>query len=377
MQVELLVQKIRELGIETITGIPDSTLKCFCEYIASDGETCFKKHVVTENEGASIGVAIGEYLAVGKPACVYMQNSGLGNIVNPITSLANKEVYGIPILLVVGWRGEPGTKDEPQHKYMGKITNNLLDVLSIEYAVLEKATSESELESMLKRAQECFKRNEQFALIVKSGVLEKTGTLVHQNRNLIKREDAIEKIVRKIEPKDIVVSTTGKISRELYELSEKIHGNHNQLFMSVGGMGHVNMIAYQIASRKPDKRIICLDGDGALLMHMGSMAVIGTNPVNNLIHICLNNDAHESVGGMPTGAVGIKYSDIARSCGYSSVYFVCEDSEIDNKIDQIFRGNELTFLEIAVAVGSREDLGRPKETAEDNKQLFMEYIRGS
>lgn len=376
MRVELLVEKIRELGIETITGIPDSTLKSFCEYISNAGKTCFTQHVVTENEGASIGIAIGEYLSVGKPACVYMQNSGLGNIVNPITSMANKDVYGIPMLLIVGWRGEPGVKDEPQHKYMGKITDTLLDVLNIKYVILEKDTSERELKDIMNRARECFEQNEQFALIVKPGVLDKIDTSVHSNRNSLIREDVIEKIVRRIQPEDIVISTTGKISRELYELSEKIHGNHNQIFMSVGGMGHANMIAYQIAGRRPDKRIICLDGDGALLMHMGSMAVIGTNPMNNLIHICLNNDAHESVGGMATGAVGIKYSNIAQSCGYPNVYYVCENSELDNKLDQIDRIKELTFLEIAVAVGSRDDLGRPKETANDNKQLFMKYSRG-
>lgn len=374
MKVEMFTRKIRELGITAVTGIPDSTLQQFCNYICNSGKDIFERHIVTENEGASIGIAIGEYLATGSPACVYMQNSGLGNVVNPITSLANQDVYGIPMLLIVGWRGEPETKDEPQHKYMGKITLELLEILNIPYTVVDSQTTEKELDAFMQNVRDAFSENKQYAFVVKRGTFEKENVIRYSNQFVLEREKAIEIIVRWLRPEDIVVSTTGKISREIYERSNAFLGNHKQTFLTVGGMGHANMIAYQLANRKQDQRVICLDGDGALLMHMGSLAVIGQNPADNMIHVCLNNEAHESVGGMATGAAGISYAQIAEKCGYRKVYRVTEEKELQQVLDKIRMDNEVTFLEIDVAIGSREDLGRPGETAEENKKVFMQYI---
>ena len=374
MKVEIFTHKVQKLGINTVTGIPDSTLQQFCDYICKND--IFENHIVTENEGASVGVAIGEYLATGSPACVYMQNSGLGNVVNPITSLANSDVYGIPMLLIVGWRGEPNTKDEPQHKYMGKITLELLRVLDIPYAVVDSQTTEDELDIFLKNARNVFAVNKQYALVVKQGAFEKENNIAYSNNYCMKREEAIEIIVRWLKEDDIVVSTTGKISREMYENCNTIWGNHTQTFLTVGGMGHANMIAYQLAKRKSNQRVICLDGDGALLMHMGSLAILGRKPANNMIHICLNNDAHESVGGMPTGAAGISYAGIAESCGYRKVYHVVEEKALQETLAEIRKDHEMAFLEINVAIASRNDLGRPKETAEKNKISFMEYLGG-
>lgn len=374
MKVAKFTQKIKELGINTITGIPDSTLQQFCDYICNDGKNIFDRHIVTENEGASVGVAIGEYLATGSPACVYMQNSGLGNVVNPITSLANSDVYGIPMLLIVGWRGEPGTKDEPQHKYMGKITLELLTLLDIPYAVIDSQTTEDELNSFLQNARNAFADNKQYALVIKRDAFEKENKTKYSNDYLMKREQAIDVIVRWLNEDDIVVSTTGKISREIYEKSNAIRGDHKQTFLTVGGMGHANMIAYQIANRKQNQRVICLDGDGALLMHMGSLAVLGQKPANNMVHICLNNEAHESVGGMATGAAGVSYAGIAEKCGYGRVYCVTKEDELQETLAKIRLDHEMVFLEIDVAIGSRDDLGRPKETAEENKLTFMKYI---
>lgn len=372
MKVEIFAHKVKKLGINTVTGIPDSTLQQFCDYICKND--IFENHIVTENEGASVGVAIGEYLATGSPACVYMQNSGLGNVVNPVTSLANSDVYGIPMLLIVGWRGEPGTKDEPQHKYMGKITLDLLKVLDIPYAVVDSGTTEDELDGFLEIAGNAFADNKQYALVVKRGAFEKDNNIAYSNNYLMKREQAIEIIVRWLKEDDIIVSTTGKISREMYENCNAILGSHAQTFLTVGGMGHANMIAYQLAQRKTEQRVICLDGDGALLMHMGSLAVLGRKPANNMIHICLNNDAHESVGGMPTGAVGMSYAGIAEKCGYNKVYHVDEEKALQETLAKIRTDHEMAFLEINVAIGSRNDLGRPKETAEENKISFMEYL---
>ena len=374
MRAKMFAQKIGELGIKTVTGIPDSTLQQFCDYISNDGKNIFENHIVAENEGASVGIAIGEYLATGSPACVYMQNSGLGNVINPLTSLTHPDVYGIPMLLIVGWRGEPGTRDEPQHKYMGRITLELLRLLDISCAVVDSETTEEELGVFLRNAKEAFDENKQYALVVKKGAFKQEEIAIYRNPYTMQRERAIETIVEWLQEEDIIVSTTGKISRELYESSNAILGSHKQAFLTVGGMGHANMIAYQLAHRKPKQRVVCLDGDGALLMHMGSLAVMGQNPADNIIHICLNNEAHESVGGMPTGAAGMSYASIAQKCGYLRVYHVAEEEKLRTALTELRTERKMSFLEIDVAIGSRDDLGRPRETAEENKKAFMKYM---
>lgn len=377
MNIDMYVKKLLELGIETITGVPDSTLQEFCNYIGKKEKEGFPFHVTAANEGAAIGIAIGEFLATGKPACVYMQNSGLGNAVNPLTSLAHTDVYGIPMLLMIGWRGEPGIKDEPQHKYMGKITPALLEVLDIRYSIITKDTDEEELEKALEQAKNEFLKNRQYALIIQKGTFAKTDGIIYKNAHRLGREEAIGVIVDWLEDKDLVVSTTGKISREMYEQSDKRIGNHRQTFLTVGGMGHANMIACQLAKRLPERRIICLDGDGALLMHLGNMAVIGEQDPENLVHICLNNGAHESVGGMPTGAPGLDFEEMAKQAGYPRTSCVHHKEELKEKLSLVREEKNLTFLQIMVSMGAREDLGRPKESAEENKGSFRKRIDGN
>ncbi len=375
MKIKMLTKLMCSCGIKVVTGIPDSTLQEFCAYLDEDGKTLFASHIVPANEGAAIGIAIGEYLATGNPACVYMQNSGLGNAVNPITSLANNKVYGIPMLLLVGWRGEPGKHDEPQHKYMGEITEDLLKVLDIPYFIIDSATSEQVLSDVSKEIREIFSKNRQYAILVKRGTFEPTNNVKYRNDNVLIREEVIKKIVNWLHPEDIVISTTGKISRELYENLDKIKEFHDQAFLCVGGMGHANMIAYQIARRNPDKRVICLDGDGALLMHLGSFAVIGSHSLDNLIHICLDNEAHESVGGMYTGARGVAYDAIAKACGYHNVYCISSDGQLEDTLTEIDNNKGMCFVMIKVAISSRADLIRPRESAEENKNIFMDYLR--
>lgn len=372
MKIEKFFAEIRKINVQTITGVPDSTLQVFCDYLRNENVE-FIDHIVAANEGAAVGIAIGEYLASGRPACVYLQNSGLGNVVNPVTSLANEEVYNIPILFIVGWRGEPGIKDEPQHKFMGKVTLPILDLLQIQWDVIDRATTELELNEIFERAKSRLDNNHSYAIVVKKSTFDLFDTCKYENTFSLVREDAISTIVEWMQKSDIVVSTTGKISRELYEQSDRIKGNHRQTFLTVGGMGHADMIAYQIARRKSDRCVICLDGDGALLMHMGSMAVIGQNPVKNFIHICINNEVHESVGGMPTGASGMRFSRVARTIGYKRVYEVYTKEELSNVLSKVREEKEMVFIEILVSVESRTDLGRPKETAEENKRQFMQY----
>lgn len=375
MEVQLFCKELKNIGIETLIGVPDSTLKEFCDYLQTDGKQEFT-HEVVANEGAAVGMAIGTYLATEKPACVYMQNSGLGNVVNPITSILNKKVYNIPLLCLVGWRGEPDTKDEPQHKFMGEITLPVLELLQIEYAVISAQTTAIEFQEIVQKAALVLNRNEQYAIVIKTNTFSKGQACIYKNEYAFGREDAIRCVLEYTSENELVVSTTGKISREAYEQSDQIHGHHRNVFLTVGGMGHASMIAYGLAKQKSDTRIYCLDGDGSVLMHMGSLAFIGKHPLSNMIHICLNNDAHESVGGMPTGAVGLSYSAIAKECGYPHTFTATTNNELVSILKQLDNINELVFIEVKVSIGCRSDLGRPKESAEENKNNFMANIVG-
>ena len=372
MKAEKFTEKIRNLGIENLIGVPDSTLKQFCDYVNTDGKYEFY-HYVPENEGAAVGLATGIYLSTGVPACVYMQNSGLGNIVNPVTSIANKEVYDIPMLFLVGWRGEPGFHDEPQHKFMGKITKNLLEVLEIPYSVIGEETTEEELDQIFEEASSVLKENRQYAVIIRKNTFETRNSQGYSNENTLVREYVIGEILKALDEKDVVVSTTGKISREVYEQSDRLLGQHSQDFLTVGGMGHASMIAFGIAQNMPEKKVVCIDGDGAVLMHMGSIPFIGKESPGNMIHICLNNEAHESVGGMPTGAAGQSYAGVAKACGYKKTFLIENEKELQKVLSGFHQLKGPVFIEVMVAMESRKDLGRPKETAVENKQVFMKY----
>lgn len=372
MKVETIIKQIKELGIQSIIGVPDSTLKEFCNYMNYENVDNLK-HYVPANEGAAVGLAAGIYLGTGKPACIYMQNSGIGNAANPIISLLNKEVYDIPALFIVGWRGEPGIHDEPQHKFQGMITKELFDVMNIKNKVISVDTTDEQLNVIFEEAKNELENNRQFAIIVKKGTFEKRTNNVYKNSYKIIRENAIKEILKQIQPTDIIVSTTGKISREVYEESDIILGGHNQNFLTVGSMGHSSMIALGLAKEHENQRVYCIDGDGAVLMHMGSLAFVAKENPKNFIHIVLNNDAHESVGGMPTCAVGVDIANIAQACGYSRVYRAYTLQELDDILKKVKDTNELCLIEVKVSLESRGDLGRPKESARENKENFMKY----
>ncbi len=376
MKAEIFVNEIKNIGINTLIGVPDSTLKQFCDYINTDGKGQLE-HYTTANEGSAIGMAMGVFLANGNPSCIYMQNSGLGNIVNPITSLANKKVYDVPMLLVIGWRGEPGVKDEPQHVFMGEVTEKQLQILNINYSIIDKDTDNEQTQNIFMEAKRHLDDNLQYAIIVKKDTFEKREETLNDNGYTLVRETVIGKILENINEKDYLVSTTGKISREVYEQSDIILGQHAQHFLTVGGMGHASMIAFGIAKEKCDSKVYCIDGDGAVLMHMGSLAFIGNQKPQNLYHICLNNDSHESVGGMPTGSVGQDFYKIAEQCGYEKAYLVNDNEELEHVLKDMKLNKGPVFIEIKVSLKSREDLGRPKETAVENKVNFMNYHNNS
>ena len=360
--------KLVEKGVGFFSGVPDSLLKDFCAYITDYADK--HNHIIAVNEGAAVGLASGYHLATGRLPLVYMQNSGIGNAVNPLLSLADSDVYRIPLVLVIGWRGEPGVHDEPQHVKQGKVTRSLLESMGIPYAVLEKTEDavNSQIETCFKTIAET---NAPYAFVIRKDTFAPyTLQKKEEHSAIMTREEAIEEIAAC--RAGIIVSTTGMISRELYELRDKTASGHERDFLTVGSMGHASSIALSIALQKPQLQVTCLDGDGAALMHMGSFAAIGTQKPRNYCHIVLNNSAHDSVGGQPTIAPFIDMPAIARACGYTKVYQAKTKEELKKILAEKHEG--LTFIEVKVKKGARKDLGRPKTTPIENKEAFMDFI---
>lgn len=374
MQIKYLLEEIEKLGVAFYTGVPDSQLRALCDTLMSRygiGE----KHVIAANEGAAVGLAAGHYLATGNPAVVYMQNSGIGNAVNPICSLVNDKVYAIPVLFIVGWRGEPGVHDEPQHIYQGEITRELLDCLGVQNYVISKDTTAEELAEYFSKIKDEFALGHQCALVVRKGALESDEKLKYANDYPLSREEVVKLFVGHTDEHDIIVSTTGKLSRELFEAREACGQGHEKDFLTVGSMGHSSMIAMGIAREKKERRVFCLDGDGAALMHMGSLAVAGSAQLQNFVHVLFNNGAHETVGGMPTVSEKIDYLEIAKACGYENIYTAGTEEEVISLFEKIAQAKGSVFAEVKTNLLSRADLGRPTTTPVQNKQAFMEFLK--
>lgn len=362
------------LGADYYAGVPDSQLKALCDHLMDTYGIDPKHHMIGANEGNCAALAAGYHLATGKVPVVYMQNSGEGNIINPAASLLHGQVYGIPVLFVVGWRGEPGVHDEPQHIYQGEVTVRLLEDMDICTSIVGKETTEDELKETMKSFRGLFRQGKSAAFVIRKGALTREEKTEYRNDHSMLREEIIRHIVR-VSGEDPVVSTTGKASRELFEIREENGQSHQYDFLTVGSMGHSSSIALGIAAQKPDCRIWCIDGDGAVLMHMGSMAVLGAARPDNLIHVVINNGAHETVGGMPTAARTADLVGIAKACGYP--YAVCADSfeALDRELAAAKARGALSFIEVTCAIGARADLGRPTTTAWENKEHFMEYLQ--
>lgn len=369
------VEKFTEiLGSNFYTGVPDSQLKALCNYLMNHYGIDPKHHVIAANEGNCTALAAGYHLATGKIPVVYMQNSGEGNIINPVASLLNEKVYAIPTIFVVGWRGEPGIHDEPQHIYQGEVTVKLLEDMDIKLFILSKETTEDELKEVMVEFNEILATGKDVAFLVRKDALSYDEKVEYKNKNTMIREEIIQHIV-KASGEDPIVSTTGKASRELFETRVANGQSHKYDFLTVGSMGHSSSIALGVALNKPNTKVWCVDGDGAVLMHMGSMAILGANKPNNMIHVVINNGAHETVGGMPTVASQIDLVAIAKACGYPNVVSVDSFEKLDAELIAAKERNELGFIEVKCSIGAREDLGRPTTTALENKQNFMEYLK--
>lgn len=367
--LDLLLKK----GIDFFSGVPDSHLQSFNNAIINRFKFDSSKHIVAVNEGNAVALAAGYHLATGKCPCIYLQNSGIGNIINPVASLLNDKVYAIPSVFVIGWRGEPDVKDEPQHIFQGQITLQLLECLDIKIFIIDSSSTIKDIENILDNNIDLLDKGKQIAFIIKKNIFDKVKIDFKNDFSLI-REKVIEMIVNKAKD-DIIVSTTGKISRELFEIREKNNMDHNKDFLTVGSMGHSSSIALSIALNKKDKTIWCIDGDGAALMHLGSMALIANKKPNNFIHILINNASHESVGGVPTICTDLELYKLAKDSGYKESYLVNTYEELSNILDNIKNISLPAFIEIKVSMYSRDDLGRPTISSIENKNNFMKYIK--
>ena len=370
MDVKLFAEII---GSDFFTGVPDSQLRPLCDYLMDVYGTGPRHHIIAANEGNCVGIAAGYHLATGKVPVVYLQNSGQGNIINPVSSLLNDKVYAIPCIFVIGWRGEPGVHDEPQHVYQGEVTLKLLEDMGIASFVIGKETSEEMLRHQMAEYRQLLAVGKNVAFIIRKGALTYEKKVVYQNSNTMLREEIIRHIVR-ISGEDPIISTTGKASRELFEIREAGKQGHQYDFLTVGSMGHSSSIALGVALNKPGKKVWCLDGDGAALMHMGAMAVIAQAAPDNFVHIVVNNGAHESVGGMPTAVGGIDLPKIAEGCGYKKIFRASGYAELDEVLEEAKKAVCLTFIEVKAAIGGREDLGRPTTTPIENKKAFMDCL---
>lgn len=371
---KFFIDTLGSYGIDYFAGVPDSLLKNICAYIADNMDA--KHNIIAANEGAAVGLAAGYHLATGKAGVVYMQNSGEGNIINPLASLTDKEVYNIPVLLLIGWRGRPGVHDEPQHVKQGKVTTGILNTMGVNFDVLSK--DEDKAAKQIAKAVEALKNNEVYALVIEKDTFEDYKLQsVEVNDLTMTREGAIKTVAASINEKDAVVSTTGMISRELFEAREGWNQGHERDFLTVGSMGHASQIALGIAMEKEDRTIWCFDGDGATLMHMGSMAIVASKSPKNYVHVVFNNGAHDSVGGQPTVGLKIDIPAVAKAVGYYAAYSVDNEDALKKVLADMYlaKAEGPILLEVKVKKGNRKDLGRPTTTPIQNKEALMAFLK--
>lgn len=374
MDATLFHQYLIQQGINFFAGVPDSLLKPFCTSLIEN--TTAGQHIIAANEGGAVGLGVGYHLATGNIPLIYMQNSGLGNTVNPLLSLADEQIYGIPMLLLIGFRGEPGVKDEPQHIKQGRVMLNMLDSMEIPYSFVSKDfdTTQEVVKSAIKDATQ---RSSVHALIVSKDIFAPYQLAENNNGQYqLSREQAIQCIAKHLYNNEVIVATTGMASRELFEyrVAQKQSGQRD--FLTVGAMGHASQIAVGIAQARPEQNIICIDGDGAFLMHMGSAAINASLNCPNFYHFVINNAAHDSVGGQPTVGFAIDLGQIAKGAGYKSAFCITDELQLTKNMQEIFQQPGPCLIEVRVNKGARKDLGRPTTTPLENKQTLMRFLNG-
>lgn len=369
---KFFIDRLVAAGLDFFTGVPDSLLKNICAYITDNIDS--KHNIIAANEGGAMGLAAGHYLATGKVGVVYMQNSGEGNIINPLASLVDKDVYAIPVLLIIGWRGRPGVYDEPQHVKQGKVTLALLETMGVPYEVLSHEEAEAGVQ--IDKAIAAVNAGEIYALVIEKDTFDSYKL---QNNEVCKvlemsREEAICAVAGNTQPNAAIVSTTGMISRELFEYRTRQGESHEKDFLTVGSMGHASQIALGMALGQPNRPVYCFDGDGASIMHMGNMAIVAQQMLDNYIHVIFNNGAHDSVGGQPTIGLKIDIPAIAKAVGYKNIFHVETMEELSNILSKLPTLHGTTLLEVYVKKGNRKDLGRPTTTPIENKNTLMDFL---
>jgi phosphonopyruvate decarboxylase len=366
IKAKKLIEEFKKLDINFFCGVPDSLMSEFSKSLHFDFNN--ENHIISTNEGSALAACMGYNVATGNVPLIYMQNSGLGNFINPYTSLLHEKIYKIPFLLLIGWRGEPGTIDEPQHQFQGEITIDLLKLLEIEFLVID---ANSNLDEILLNISLSIEKKTPLALVVKKGTFKKDLRSFEKFEYLPKRKDALSKVVSKFTEQTLYIATTGKLSRELFELRKKLQQPNDDLYV-VGGMGHASAISMGILHKVKNKRVVCLDGDGSILMHMGNLGILGNSGMENFVHIIFNNSAHESVGGQPTIYNLLDSKSLFQSLGYKNVILVKQLADLDDL--EISNLSGPSVIEIRVQNSSDLELMRPDRTPLENKNTFIEKI---
>jgi len=358
--------------VDFFTGVPDSTLKHFCFYL--DDNSTQSNHIIAANEGNSIAIAAGYHFSTGKIPLVYMQNSGIGNALNPITSLADKEIFGVPMLVLVGWRGEPGKKDAIQHLKDGVTQIELLNSLGLSHTILrpDKQSLKLQIQDSIEKSKSA--KSPHIILVSKDSFETYSPVFQEPKISSMSREYAIAETLSFIKPDSAVISTTGKASRELYEIREKKGGMNKADIMVVGSMGHVSSFSLGVALQSPKRKVYCLDGYGSLIMHMGALPTIGKYSSSNFRHILLNNFSHDSVGGQDSSSNIIDFSLLSQAVSYKNYFKIRNKSDFKEIFPQFIEAKGPSFLEIIVAKGSRADLSRPDLLPSENKKKFMTFL---
>lgn len=358
-------------GVDYFCGVPDSITGPFSHFLQ---DHAVDRHIITANEGNAIGLAIGYHIATGKIPLVYMQNSGLSNAIDPLASLADRTVLSTPMLLLVGWRGQPGRNDESHHTRQGEVTPDLLRNLQIPFDTLlrDPVEASKQVSEMIENAGN---QNRPHALLIEQGsFVEYLSEGLQLGSDPLSREEAVATVVEALNEDAVVVAGIGKLSRELFEQRQRKNQAHDKDLLIVGGMGHASSIALGIAQQRPEKKVFCLDGDGSTLMHLGALATIGNLRPLNFYHLVFNNGSHDSVGGQPTAAPTIDLPAIARACGYKYVSSQSEADLISNEVTEMQQDDGPAFLEVKIHSGARSDLTRPTVQPGNNKEVFMSSL---
>ncbi|MFP4051680.1 MAG: phosphonopyruvate decarboxylase [Thermoplasmata archaeon] len=356
-------------GFTFFSGVPDSTFKSWMSSLENSDLT----NVIAVNECEATGICAGYHLSTGNIGVLYMQNDGFGKTVNPLTSLCDPEVYNIPVLLMIGWRGEPGKKDAPQHKKMGEILLPLLDLLEIPYKIIPDDISKTD--DILKKAKKYMQNNNKpYAIIIRKGIFEKSSSEINSDSKKMGREEALREIMEHLDGDEIIVSTTGKLSRELYEYRVEENDGFERDFYNIGAMGCAQSIALGIALQKKEKEVFVFDGDGSVLMQMGGLATIGQSSPKNFNHIIFDNRAYDSTGGQPTSSNTVDFKKVALACNYNYGKIAKNEEELEKNLQDSKNIDGPGLLVVEVKKGARDDLGRPEKDPVEYKIDFMNSL---